>query len=199
MRPFATTRLATSTARPIRDSQRGFSTVELAVVATILLILSAMAVPVLMNTVYTAKVRGAASDLSGLVQQARILAERQNAYLAVYAGAVETNGTGVFVDTTGNGSTWKTGDPDIPFANGVTNGAAGNAPGTFNPGFTPETAGTILYFSPRGLPVKPSGATYAASQGVVFYITDTHGHWAAISVSPAARSKVWVWNGSGWN
>lgn len=177
----------------------GFSAVEMVVVAAIILILAGFAVPVLMKTIYMSKVRGAASDLSGLVQQGRILAEKQNGDLAVYAGAVETNATGAFIDTTGNGSTWKTGDPDIPFGNGVTNGVASNAPGTLNPGFTPESAGTVLYFSPRGLPVKSSGATFIASNGVVFYITDSHGDWAAVSVSGAGRSKVWVWNGSSWN
>jgi Tfp pilus assembly protein FimT len=188
--------------RDLLDDKRhewGFSSVEMVVVAAIILILGGFAVPVLMNTIYLSRVRGASSDLSGLVQQARILAERQNIDLGVYAGAVGTNATGAFIDTTGNGSTWKTGDPDIPFAKGVTNGVASNAPGTLNPGFTPESASTILYFSPRGLPVKSSGATFIASNGVVFYITDSHGDWAAVSVSGAGRSKVWVWNGGAWN
>jgi Tfp pilus assembly protein FimT len=175
----------------------GFSTTEMAVVLAVLLTLSALAVPQLMSTVYMSRVRGAASDLSGLIQQARIMAERQNTTLPVYAGTVETNATGAFIGV--KGSTWQSGDPDVPYANGVMNAASSSAPSTLNPGFTTEASGTVLYFSPRGLPAKSSGATYVASNGVVFYITDSHGNWAAVSVSGAGRSKVWVWNGSTWN
>jgi Tfp pilus assembly protein FimT len=176
---------------------RGFSTVELAVVLAVGLVLGGLAVPQLMSTIYLSRVRAAANDLSGLIQQARIMAERQNTTLPVYAGTVETNATGAFIGL--NGSTWQSGDPDIPYASGVTNGAAASAPSGLNPGFTPEPAGTVLYFSPRALPVMSSGSTYVASNGVVFYITDSHNDWAAVSVSGSGRSKAWVWNGSAWN
>jgi Tfp pilus assembly protein FimT len=176
---------------------RGFSTIELAVVLAIGLVLGALTIPQLMSTIYMSRVRGAANDLSGLVQQARIMAERQNTTLPIYAGTVETNATGAFIGV--NGSTWQTGDPDIPYANGVTNGAGSNAPSGLSPGFTPEAAGTVLYFSPRALPVKSSGSTYVASNGVVFYITDSHNDWAAVSVTATGRSKVWLWNGSTWH
>jgi Tfp pilus assembly protein FimT len=176
---------------------RGFSTIELTVVLAITLVLAGLAIPQLMNTIYMSRVRGAANDLSGLIQQARIMAERQNTTLPVYAGTVETNATGAFIGV--NGSTWQTGDPDIPYANGVTNGAASSAPSGLSPGFTPEAAGTVLYFSPRALPAKSSGSTYVASNGVVFYITDSHNDWAAVSVTATGRSKVWLWNGSTWH
>lgn len=177
----------------------GFSTLELLVVVAVTMILMAFAVPQLMGAIYLSRVRGGAADFAGLIQQARITAEKQNATLGVYAGAVESNATGAFIDTTGNGSTWTSPDPDVPYANGVTNGSASNAPSVLNPGFTPESAGTTLYFSPRGLPVKSSGGSYVASAGVIFYLTDSHQDWAAVSVSGAGRSKVWVWNGTGWH
>jgi len=183
--------------RRLTGPARGFSTIELAVVLAVVLVLSGLAIPQLMSTIYLSRVRAAANDLSGLIQQGRIMAERQNTTLPVYAGTVETNATGAFIGV--NGSTWQAGDADIPYASGVTNGAASSAPSGLSPGFTPETAGTVLYFSARALPVKSSGSTYVTSNGVVFYITDSHNDWAAVSVSATGRSKVWMWNGSTWN
>ncbi len=183
--------------------------VELLVVLAIFCIVAAFALPELWSAIYLGRTRGAAADLAGLIQQARVTAEKQNTTLGVYAGSVGSNAVGAFVNcqinaTTpctsgGNGTTWLSGDPNVAFANGVTNGAAASAPAALNPGFTTEATGTILFFSSRGLPVKSSGATYVLSKGVIFYITDTHGNWAAVSVSGAGRSKVWMWNGNGWN
>lgn len=172
---------------------------ELLVVMAVMLVLAAFGIPQLLNTIYLSRVRGAAVDMAGLIQQARITAEKQNATLGIYTGAVETNATGVFADTTGHGSTWTLPDPDVPYAGGVTNALAANAPTALNPGFTAEAAGTVLYFSPRGLPVKSSGSSYVASAGVIFYLSDSHHDWAAVSVSGAGRSKVWLLSGTVWH
>lgn len=188
-------RKETNSYRPLRE--HGFSLVELTVVVAIVVILSAIATPQVLGLVYQSRVRGAADSLAGLVQQARILGERQNTTLPVVAGSVETNATGAFIGLTG--STWQSGDPDVPYSSGVTNGSASNAPTALSPGFTPEAAGTTLYFNWRGLPVKSSGSTYVASAGVIFYVTDTHNNWAAVSVSGAGRSKVWILSGSYWH
>lgn len=179
------------------NQSSGFTVLELAVVLAVAIILVGSAVPQLMSAIHTAQLRGTANDLSGLIQQARLMAEKQNIDLPVYTGTVETNATGAFIGI--SGATWSFSDPDVPYANGVTNSAASRAPATVNPGFTPEAAGTTLYFSPRGLPVKSSGLTYLASNGVVFYLTDTHSDWCAVSVSGAGRSHVWTWTGSAWN
>jgi len=188
--------------------QRGFSMVELLTAVTISMILAVVAIPQLMRAVYTSRIRGTAADLAGLIQRARIMAEQQNATLAIYTGTVDGGLQGAFIncyrsgtnDVCPAGTTWQSGvgEPDIPFSSGVSLGTAGSAPSTLSLTPTPETAGTILYFSPRGLPVKSSGATYVASKGVVFYLTDTHNNWAAVSVSGAGRSKVWVYAG-GWH
>jgi Tfp pilus assembly protein FimT len=173
---------------------RGFSMVELQVVATIMVILVAIAVPQMLKVTYTWRMRGAASALASLIQHARILAEQQNTTLPVYAGTVETNAQGAFVGT--SGSTWTSGEPDVPYSGGVTNGSATNAPAALSPGFTAEAAGTTLYFSGRGLPVKSSGSTYVPSNGVIFYLTDTHADWAAVSVTGTGRARIWIWTGS---
>lgn len=184
--------------------------VEIAIVVAVTLIIAAFTVPQTLKAIYKMKIRGAANDLAGLVQQARIMAERQNNPIAVYAGTVDKNATGAFINCTmvistsnpcpagGNGSSWVAGEPDVPYPSVVSNGSASNVPTALSPGFTTESAGTILYFGPRGLPVKPSGGIYVPANGVIFYLTDTKGDWAAVSVSGAGRSKVWVLSGTTW-
>jgi prepilin-type N-terminal cleavage/methylation domain-containing protein len=194
--PHNDQRQVTALAR--RDTgARGFSMIEVTVVVGIMLILAGFAIPQLMNLIYLSRVRDAADGLAGLIQQARITAEKQNTVLPLYTGTVETNATGAFVGL--NGSTWQSGNPDIAYANGVSNGSASNVPTALSPGFTAETAGTTLYFNWRGLPVKSSGGSYVASAGVIFYLTDAHNNWAAVSVSAAGRSKVWILSGTAWH
>jgi prepilin-type N-terminal cleavage/methylation domain-containing protein len=175
--------------------QRGVSLIELMIVVAILFIIAVIGIPQMLKAMHLSQVRSAANGVSGLVQQARILAERQNTTLGVYTGAVDKGVTGAFVDNTGNGSTWHTGDSYVDYGSNVTNGASASAPSGLSPGFTPEAAGTTLYFNSLGMAVKSGGVS---SKGVVFYFTDAYGDWGAVAVSSLGRSKVWIWNGGGW-
>ncbi|HKQ88571.1 MAG TPA: prepilin-type N-terminal cleavage/methylation domain-containing protein [Candidatus Acidoferrales bacterium] len=183
------------TSRTRRLGRSGFSMIELLVVISITAILTAFAIPQLMNVVYASRMRGAANGLAGLVQQTRMLAEQQNKSIPVVAGSLGSNATGAFIGL--NGTTWQAGNPSVAYSTGVSNGSAGSVPTALSPGFTAVAAGTTLYFNWRGAPVTSSGA-YMSPKGVIFYITDTHNNWAAVSVSGAGRSKVWVFNGTSW-
>jgi prepilin-type N-terminal cleavage/methylation domain-containing protein len=192
-------------ARRCGVNARGVSMLELAVVLAIVLILAAFALPQLMRTISMSRVRGAAIDVSGLVQQARIMAEKQNTTLGVYTGTVMGKDPGAFINCSptscaagGNGSSWQAGDPTVAFTNTVTNAAPASAPSAVSPGhgFITEPAGTILFFNARGLPVLNTGAPCT---GIVFYFTDSYNNWAALSVSESGRSKVWVWSANSWN
>jgi prepilin-type N-terminal cleavage/methylation domain-containing protein len=190
------------TAEPSADHSGGFSVTELVVVITILTILAAIAIPQIKNAVYMSHVRGAADSLSALIQQAREAAEQHDATIPFYAATVGTGSVqGAFVSCSANScpdtGTWNVGDPYIPYGADVSNAAAAGAPAGLNPGFTPEAAGTVLYLSPFGLAYKSSGASYTGSKGFVYYLSDSHNDWAAVSVSPMGRSRVWVYSG-GW-
>lgn len=184
----------------------GFSLIELLVTLAISAILVAFAIPEVVNTVYLSRLRSDAGNLSGLLQQGRITAEQKNVTIPVYTGTVQSGLPGAFIACSsascpsgGNGQTYQTGDTAVPFTGGVTSGAAGSAPTGLNPGFSPEPPGTTLYFSPRGVTEKAAGASFQLSNGFVFYLTDSHNDWAAVSISMVGKSKVWIWNGSGWN
>ena len=180
---------------------RGFSILELTFVVAITLILAAITVPQMQTVIYDAKLRGAAVDMAGLIQQARIIAARQNTTVPVYVGSMgANNGYGAWVGTL-PGASWVASEPTIQFPQSIQMGNSGGAPSALSPGFTAEADGTVLCFNARGLPCKYVSSTGKATTGIVLYLTDGRpgaNGWVAVSITPAGRSRVWVCNGSSW-
>src|SRR5260370_25719714 len=58
--------------------ERGFSLLELVVVVSIVLVLAAIAVPNLMDVIANARLRAAATSLSGMIQSSRMIAVKTN-------------------------------------------------------------------------------------------------------------------------
>src|SRR5258708_16721093 len=102
-----------------RGLARGFTMVELVLVMFIMSVVAAFAVPNVLLTISNWKLRGSASDLAGLMQQARILAAKNNPQppVPVYAirYAVQNGARIAFVDMKGDG-VWHSSTP----INGVT-------------------------------------------------------------------------------
>jgi Tfp pilus assembly protein FimT len=103
--------------------EAGFSVVELAIVTIIVLIICATAIPGMITSMRNAHLRGAASDLSGLYEQARIFSIRDNRYYSTYILAASGSSPQLaYVDmlpkrsslASGNGGTSvASGDPEI--------------------------------------------------------------------------------------
>ena len=186
--------------------QNGHSLVELLIAVVIVMILGAITIPNVATAIANIKLRGAASDFTGLVQQARITAVQKNTVYTVRFGLPSGNGT--YVDLNGN-SSYDTGEPMIQFG-GNTNrvaapGGASGAPTNLDATSTPlgwtATSGNVSY-NARGLPCDSTATPCGTNVNYIFYFEDTRsfgGHgWAAVSIAAAARAKVWVWNGSSW-
>lgn len=193
--------------------QAGFSLVELLIVAAVMLVVGAMAAPSFFNAIDTYKMRSSAMDMAGLVQRARLRAVKDNATYAVRTQVVTLNSvpyTQVYIDVNGNGSQ-DNGERMIQLPANITLPSSGNP--TLNNTtlvFTPQAAGTAVSFNGRGLPcvvVTTNCSNWDAGGnqvGFVYFLQDTKNSgssWAAISVSPAGRVKVWTWNShtSSWN
>lgn len=196
-------------------------------VVLIVMIVAGMAIPVIQSSVHTAHLRGTASDLASLLEQARILAIRDNRYYSTYILAASgSQPQEAYVDmlpksltgASGNGGTAvTTGDPIIPLNSDVTPQSASSAPNTSNlqsqllpstTSVTPtDTTVTAATFGPRGLPCTPialTGGTVCDSSGGptaywTFLQSSSTSAWQAVTITPAGRIRKWFYNGSTWN
>jgi type II secretory pathway pseudopilin PulG len=208
------------------DQQTGFSTLELAVVITISLILAASAVPAITSAVNMAHLRGAASDLAALYEQNRILAIRDNSYYSSYilAATGTSQVAQAYVDlpqgspaVTNGGTAVAAGDPEITIPKDVVLEPVGSAPNTaaleslLLPATTPVTptdsSASAVTFGPRGLPCTPlnisgGGTVCDSSGGATAYWTflenTKSSSWQAVTITPAGRVQKWYYNGSVW-
>jgi prepilin-type N-terminal cleavage/methylation domain-containing protein len=188
----------------------GFTLTEIIVVLAIVLTLAGLAFPIFTRISYNIRLKSAATNISGLMQQARILAARQN---AVYTIAIPSAGGQACIDLNKDGSCQST-EPVIRFNSNVmpAAGAPNGSGGTPSPyalsgdtGSTNYDNATILGYSARGLPCAYVSATCStpAAGYFVYYLQDprpdgTTG-WAAVVVTRAGRTKSYTWNGASWN
>lgn len=205
-----------------RAEQAGFTLVEISLVVIISLILAAIAIPSLLTAIRLAHLRGAASDYSGLLEQARIYAVRDNKYYATYILAPVGSAAvaQAYVDLSKNGGTAVvTGDPSITIESDVVQEAVGSAPNTNDlknqllPAITPVTptdsSVTAPTFGPRGLPCTPltlSGTTSIICDNSggptafwTFLENTQSSSWQAVTITPAGRIQRWYNNGSTWS
>jgi prepilin-type N-terminal cleavage/methylation domain-containing protein len=202
--------------------QKGMTLIEISIVSILSLILAAMAIPSIVSAIRMAHLRGAASDYSGLLQQTRIYAVRDNAFYKTYILAPAGSSTVAlaYVDLTKNGGTGVVnGDPTVTIESDVLQKTVGSAPNTNNlktqllPATTPvtptDTSVTPATFGPRGLPCTPltlSGTTSAVcdnSGGVTAFWTflqnTQNASWQAVTITPAGRIQRWYYTGSAWS
>ena len=182
---------------------RGFSLIEVLIVTSVTLCIAATAIPKFVNTMANVELRAGIRSASGILQQTRSQAIKDNkSYKTRY-----TNGTGggiVYADLNDNGHP----DANEPQAQMGTTVLAYSAPsgipalGSTDLDYTPTTT-TALAFSSTGQPCTTSGLSTSCAVGMVIYFTDTRvvgaPGWAAVTVSPAGRVATWMWTGSSWS
>jgi Tfp pilus assembly protein FimT len=189
-----------------RARQSGHSLVELMLAVIVVMILAAIVIPNVSTTMANIRLRGAASDFAGLLQQARTIAVKKNAVYTILFGV--PSGNGAYIDLNANGS-YDSGEPIILFggnanqvgAPGGASGAPPNLDATSTPLGWTATSGNIS-FNARGLTCNSTVTPCGTNVNYIFYFKDTRtsgGHsWAAVSVTAAGRAKVWYWSGSAW-
>lgn len=190
-----------------RSRQRGFSLIELLVVMSIALVVAAFAVPYMVTVTANVRLRSAMTSMAGLMQDSRSLAIKNN-QLMTTRFSVLGNGPVAYLKVASSTAARNSKDPQVQLGAPVTfvrdvSGITGaptaldNSILSFGPNTTDDPT-----FNPRGLPCLYASGTCTSSVGFVYYFTDTRSlgknGWAAVSVSPAGRIKVWFWNGTSW-
>jgi Tfp pilus assembly protein FimT len=194
---------------------RGFSLVELLVVLFVVMVIAAIAIPNILLAVSNIRLRASAGDLAGLMQQARILAAKNNTTYTVLYGT--RNGAQIaYIDLNGNGS-FDNGEPLMQFS-GTTvpaSGAPSGSGGQPTPYVLVGDTGTGSYdntftlgYTGRGLPcnydttTSPATCSTPAAKYFVYYLTIARvggSTWAAVVVTKGGRTKIATCSGSAWN
>jgi type II secretory pathway pseudopilin PulG len=194
---------------------RGFSLVELLIVVFVVMVIAAIVIPNVLSAVSNVRLRASAGDLAGLMQQARIMAAKNNTTYAIRYGTL--NGAQIaYIDLNGD-SAFNTGEPLMEFS-GTTVPAAGAPTGgggqpsayvlVGDTGSGSYDNTKTLGYTGRGLPCNydttttPATCSTPAAQYFVYYLTITtvgQTRWAAVVVTKGGRTKITTWNGSTWN
>jgi Tfp pilus assembly protein FimT len=201
--------------RQDNSAQAGRSLLETLVTVAILMTVAAVVSPNIMRTVYDMRLRSAAGDLSGMMQQARIQAARQN---ATYPIKFTTDGgaQAACIDLNINGAC-DTGEAVVSFSSGIAPASgppsgSGGQPAAYvlvgDSGTGAYDNTNTLAFSPRGLPCNydttttPATCTTPSAKYFVYYLTQTRplgpSGWAAVLVTKGGRTRAMLWNGTSW-
>ncbi len=182
---------------------QGFSLLELMIVVAMMMITSAIAVPHMINAVNDISLRYTASDLSSLLQSARIQAVKKNTFYAVKSGALPSGQTGYYLDLPNSG-VFANGDPFMPVGPSITihagtgSGAPNEAALIASLAFAINPAADAPTFNARGLPCIVAGTTcpQAAGQGFAVFLKKAtitgNVPWAAIIITPSGHMQIWT-------
>lgn len=190
---------------------QGFSLIELVTVVAIIMILAGITVPRLLNVVSDIKLRYVATNLSGLLQSARIQAVRKNTPYSVSSTTLPTGDAAYYVDLPGAAYTAGV-DPVLPLGSQIT-AYIGTGSGAPNEGTLTGTSGLMGFavnpgsdyptFNARGLPCIVAGNSCPQNPGqgfVVFLSNSTvtgNVSWASVAVNGSGRVQIWTCDGSG--
>jgi prepilin-type N-terminal cleavage/methylation domain-containing protein len=187
-----------------KNTQAGFSLVEMIVVLALILIIVAVSIPTITQTIYNYRLDAAGHAVASLLQQARIQAVKSNTpYYAQFNTATTPNmvyanaSTGAFTSGT---------DSDVTIANDI----SFLDPGTIDHKQLDDTLssgnssaisniGGLIGFNARGLPCTEQSSTpaiciqsgNAANYFEWFMQSKSNGGWEAVTVTPAGRIKAW--------
>jgi len=198
--------------------RNGFSLTELLIVLSVGLVAAAIAIMAFGSAVRSIRLSEAGADYANLLQTARVRAVRDDKYYSVLMTISSTAPPAAFVDIAGAG-TYRAGDPQMVFPEGVTNMpfASGPALANLESQFLPPGANSLITintttagptFGPRGLPCSPTpgaaGSVTCPSTTPTSYITflqnRENSQWEAITVTPAGRIRQWTYdNHGGWS
>src|SRR6266850_7338342 len=195
-----------------RDGVCGFSLMELLIVVFVVMVIAAIVVPNVLLAVSNVRLRASAGDLAGLMQQARIMAAKNNATYAVRYGTL--NGAQIaYIDLNGN-SAFNAGEPLMQFS-GTTVPAAGTPTGSGGQPSAYVLVGdtgsgsydntNTLGYTGRGLPCNydttttPPTCSTPSAKYFVYYLRITavgQTRWGAVVVTKGGRAKITTWNGT---
>lgn len=176
---------------PLR-TRRGFSLLELLIVVSIILVISAVAFPSITRSMRTYRLGSMASEVSGSLQLARFDAVRLNKTNPPLSWRMQVvgNQTVVWSDRNGNGVADAT-EPRQSFPREI----------QFLPAGTGLSIATMNYNNPQQLPVAVAfdargSVNFGVAAPVVYvfvfgYPNSPNDGYTAVSVLPSGKTQIW--------
>jgi prepilin-type N-terminal cleavage/methylation domain-containing protein len=208
MEVHETVKLMANSKAPL-DSQSGFTLAELIVVVTIVLVVGGLSIPNLTRAIDTSRIKGAAQSLAAAYQDARIRATQKDTSYQVLISP-GTSPAQICIDLDGDG-TCSAGDPVTTFVGQIKVSNLG-VPVPLGPAqlnyLTTDTehsnasGGKGLTWNAMGLPCQRTSPTApCTAMGWVQHLQLLRANggvmYAAVTVSPTGRVKVWTFIPSG--
>jgi prepilin-type N-terminal cleavage/methylation domain-containing protein len=187
-----------------RHGQAGFSMIEMLIVMAIIMVISAMALPNIINSVQIMRMRSTLTEITGLYQQTRRQAVRDSRIYPVKT--TTTVGKVLFyADTSATGTGYVTGMPAIALPDGMSIVATPGTTTGINVDMS-NVVGTLPSFNNRGLPCQYTNAykcdfiatvagNFVPSHFVIF-LQSSNGGSMAVSVAPSGEVKGYIWSGA---
>lgn len=187
----------------------GFTLAELTIVVAVVLVVAALSIPNLTRAIDTSRIKGAAQSLAAAYQDARIRATQKDTSYQVLLSPPGISPAQICVDLDGDG-TCSAGDPVTTFASQIKVSNLG-VPVPLGPAqlnyLTTDTehsnaSGSGLTWNAMGLPCQRTSPTApCTAMGWVQHLQLMQANggvmYAAVTVSPTGRVKVWTFIPSG--
>jgi len=174
-------------------------------VVAISLVLSTIAIANISAIVSSSRIHAGVSSMSGLLQNCRMLAVKENKTLTARMTAAGAGTLMGYIKEAADTSELDATDSQVKWEAPVIRMSTPTGSGAPDPvtttmlGFTPQS--DDISFNSRGLPCTYSSGT-CTNRGFLYYFKDTSRQgskgWAALSVSPAGKIKKWFWSGTSW-
>ena len=186
---------------------RGFSLIELLIVMAIILVVSALALPNIMQAIQAYKMRNILGGFANLSRDVRARAIRDNREYKVFWYWDPSNRLGFFGDYNNNFA-YDVGEPLYLLPNGAWIDFGGISPSIASMNLTYNQNWNLPAFNSRGAPCiwwmapcatvngGPVGFQMAFYDMGVWWGQSTM--WGAVTVHPGGRVKTWLWSGSTW-
>jgi type II secretory pathway pseudopilin PulG len=193
-----------------RVGQGGFTLVQTLVVAAIMIVVSAIALPSFVNSTHPVQIRNDARALASLITMARMRAATEFAHVQLYCTLTPASGPpNCQLQSMGfNAATWTNEPQTVYLSQGVKfgipatittpvkNQTTGAYQGDQSENTPTATANPVIVFNSRGLPVdaatgKISNPDYA------LYLTDNAGNYYAVTVNQTGHPSVYRWDSVG--
>ncbi|HEV2103112.1 MAG TPA: hypothetical protein VGR58_10075 [Candidatus Acidoferrum sp.] len=174
------------------SAQRGFSMIELVVVVGMIMVLSAISVPKIVNSMSVYKLNVASTSIQNLIEVARFNAVRRNTTLSLRQTVI--NGQAAFYVDIPNTAVYVNTDPTYIVPTTVQIAPAG-APAAATTGLanTAALGGGCISFNSRGVvDYTNCGGGVQSVWFISLGLTNGNGGFRAVTLTPMGQAKSWT-------